>query len=212
MKKCFTLIELLVVVAIIGILFSLLLPNLSKARKVAERTVCATNLKQLGNAINLFLHDQDGFYPDKGPQWENWQGFKLDASGVNEHAGRPLMRYLKLKNGNGLRCPDLDRLFKNRDTTYASNVDNNIEKNLLTREKRITLAQLKVPSSFVTMLPFPAYFWVNKSGVTNFHVPTHGLIEDKRWNLLFADQHVSYERLFGSLHHNMPTYSFKNRL
>ena len=56
MKK-FTLIELLVVMAIIGILISILMPSLTKARKSARASVCASNLKQYGIGIEMYESD-----------------------------------------------------------------------------------------------------------------------------------------------------------
>ena len=59
MNKKFTLIELLVVIAIIGILSSMLLPSLGKAREKGRRAVCISNLKQLGVSFMLY-HDSYG--------------------------------------------------------------------------------------------------------------------------------------------------------
>jgi len=58
-NKAFTLIELLVVIAIIGILASMLLPTLAKAKKKANRLKCMANLKQVNTALISFAGDHE---------------------------------------------------------------------------------------------------------------------------------------------------------
>jgi len=65
-KKGFTLIELLVVIAIIAMLMAILMPALSKVKKIAQRVVCGTNLKGLGTAQTVYANDYDDDYVVQG--------------------------------------------------------------------------------------------------------------------------------------------------
>jgi prepilin-type N-terminal cleavage/methylation domain-containing protein/prepilin-type processing-associated H-X9-DG protein len=99
-RTAFTLVELLVVIAIIALLMSILMPALSRARKVAKSVVCRTNIKQWGLVYSLYAQDNDDSFP---------QGY--ESAYVNEvdawMLGALLPHY---KNKNLRMCPSTKTL------------------------------------------------------------------------------------------------------
>jgi len=85
-RRGFTLVEMLVVIGIIAVLAGILFPVFARARAAARRTQCISNLKQLGQALEMYSSDYDDLYPwacdapDKYcpqiwngyPQWQMW--------------------------------------------------------------------------------------------------------------------------------------------
>lgn len=59
----FTLIELLVVVAIIALLIAILLPALAGARRAAQITACAVNLRQIDQLLFMYASDNQQLLP-----------------------------------------------------------------------------------------------------------------------------------------------------
>jgi len=115
LPPAFTLIELLVVIAIIGILASLLLPALGRAKQRAHSAACISNLRQLGLALNLYVEDYQNHLPICA--------WPLPSLGTNQPPLPPitekLMPYLKSKEV--FHCPADKTIFEAEQTSYEWN-------------------------------------------------------------------------------------------
>src|SRR5437016_359974 len=77
----FTLVELLVVIGIIALLIAILLPALGRAREQSRTVACLSNLRQIGQAAQLYASQNHGYtvpgYADFSAKTTN--GVYLDA-------------------------------------------------------------------------------------------------------------------------------------
>ena len=87
-KRAFTLIELLVVIAIVAILAAILFPVFARAKEAAKKTVCVSQVKQIGMAWLLYGGDYDdtlmrvsvGAGTERTYWWGRWDGAILHPS------------------------------------------------------------------------------------------------------------------------------------
>jgi len=70
-NKAFTLIELLVVIAIVAILAALLLPALQSAKERDRVATCLSHMRQLAQAVHMYLTDFEGHFPKTAPASRN---------------------------------------------------------------------------------------------------------------------------------------------
>lgn len=126
-RLAFTVIELLVVTGIIGVLIALLLPTLGRARESARRAHCASNLRQLMQAIVMYGADYEGYFPGSGiaaglnggapfsSDWVHWEPSRdLNDSSTAQYLGRPV-------NPDIYRCPSDDVTSHQLARTYGPN-------------------------------------------------------------------------------------------
>lgn len=73
----FTLVELLVVIAIIALLVTLLLPAVQAAREAARRTLCLSNLKQVGLALSNYESAHQQYPPTHNRNFWSWISITL---------------------------------------------------------------------------------------------------------------------------------------
>lgn len=92
----FSLIEMLTTISIVIILGALLFPTLGQLRTSYERNQCASNLRQIGVAIQAYCVEHDSTLP--GPLYTDQQGWTTTES--NGHLPNYLYAYL------GMPVPD----------------------------------------------------------------------------------------------------------
>lgn len=108
--KAFSMIELLVVIAVIGILAALLLPALNQAKEKGKRTVCQSNLRQLGMALNLYA-DEHNQYPTCFRLIPTGRGAP-DAKGSQVSVWNSLILPYLSQNSDVFNCPSFPPFFR----------------------------------------------------------------------------------------------------
>ncbi|MBN1554396.1 MAG: prepilin-type N-terminal cleavage/methylation domain-containing protein [Phycisphaerae bacterium] len=105
--SAFTLIELLVVIAIIALLASILLPSLTKAKELARKAICASNIRYLCISNLLYAEDFKGSFvlakEDENKNLKRWHGQRDNKNDRFDFQRSPLKPYM---GAEGLKaCP-----------------------------------------------------------------------------------------------------------
>jgi type II secretory pathway pseudopilin PulG len=101
-------VELLVVIGIIALLISVLLPALQKAQAAGRQIACASQMRQIGVAFQMYLTEHKGTYP---PCWmqdnPNSGGSYSGQAGHNYSWATLLRKYLGVRNNDVYQGSDL---------------------------------------------------------------------------------------------------------
>ena len=224
MKK-FTLMELLVVLAIIGILITILLPALSRAREKARIVVCTGNLSQIGRGAYLFLKDNTNKFPDKSKggntNWtSNWLG-KQGSHFTMSASDRFLNPYLQegIKNGDEMplaQCPTETGMVRYEEygTSYGANNGFNEyslgwRKIPLPNNHTIFMDQVQDSARMAMAYELPVYWVVYREKIKAENA-YHASFTDKRYNMLFTDGHVAAQGKVEIRGFNTERYTINN--
>ena len=118
-KQGFTLVELLVVISILAVLMAILLPTLNSARRLARKSVCSNNLRQVGIALSTYgaidnfsrLPESNGYTCNYIPK-DSYKTLKSTLMGDQKIFVCPEYRLFKEQNITELSDSELNRTYR----------------------------------------------------------------------------------------------------
>jgi len=188
MRKTFTLIELLIVVSIIIILMSMLLPALGKAREKGRTILCAKNAATLGQCLNMYADDNNGYYMRNCAESNYNHGwYHPSASTFPSYYGNKSY-YDMFKVNIVTDCPS-------REVGYGASIGLHIDYGYNYEMSLKKISGIANPTQKITFFDSNLYFcstnsassWYWQSGI----LP---LVHNSGFNAVFADGHVKWNR------------------
>ena len=204
----FTLVELLTVVSIVAVLTAILLPVVGRARAAAARVACVGNMRQIGNAMLIYLADSDGVMPSRTDMVDDFMSPAAPTSYYREVVGPYLSGDTRV-----LRCRTAqpDRAWAPTAISEAS-----YAANAVVLGRKLTLVRAATSLVCVQEMRVSARIGILRPASSNDHPgaappgkylywhyrdPAEGFVEnysnshDRGGNLLFCDGHAEYRKL-----------------
>lgn len=198
-QGAFTLVELLVVIGIIALLISILLPSLNKAREAAKKTVCASNMRQIGLGMVMYSNSYKGSLPHPESTdgfGKSWAAQLIDGKFVpGDTSNYDVPVFV---------CPSdtIERTYGTPITYTANAAHYSLWNGWLEPHiwKACRMSQIRKPTEFILLYERQIYYGIlgiaqYNWGYWNGQDSPHQTREDPRAsNILFADGHVEYVR------------------
>ena len=222
-KRGFTLIEILIVLVILALLAALLLPVFSRARESARTASCASNLRQIGQAITLYVQDNNQRFPlAVQPLNCTWVDTIYPYAKSTKVFSCPAAQHGEYVPGCGPAEPltggdvaarygfngSYDMVVPFVEVSSVTDADGGTTSNYSVPTKSISLSKYRFPSNTILVLDGSddAYLFHNTYAVINPGVDPIHSVEDLKdggvlprhndgVNLLYVDGHVKWQNL-----------------